>query len=108
MTLTLAALVAVCCATVSSVLFAFICGQLTPINSVMALVCGIIAGILSLRCSKVAAVSFTRSSQLLFLLFGLFALRAFCWVVFVNDDQIQVLSPNNLGDLSLHVTYVNY
>ncbi len=39
-------------------------------------------------------------------LFSLFSLRAFLWLVFWKGDEIQVLSPNNLGDLSLHVTYI--
>ncbi|MEA3207571.1 MAG: hypothetical protein QOE70_628 [Chthoniobacter sp.] len=42
---------------------------------------------------------------------GIFALasaRAFLWLVFVDGDAIKVLSPNNLGDLSLHLTYINY
>lgn len=34
--------------------------------------------------------------------FMLFALRAFCWLVFFHDGHIEILSPNNLGDLSLH------
>jgi hypothetical protein len=41
-------------------------------------------------------------------LFGLVALRAFCWLVFVNDDSINVLSANNLGDMPLHLTYIRY
>jgi hypothetical protein len=38
--------------------------------------------------------------------FTLFSLRAFLWLVFANGDQIEVLSPVNLGDLSLHLTYI--
>ena len=38
--------------------------------------------------------------------FVLFSLRAFCWLVFFDSDKIEVLSPNNLGDLALHVTYI--
>jgi len=38
--------------------------------------------------------------------FILFSLRTFLWVVFQDDDEIKVLSPNNLGDLSLHITYI--
>ncbi len=40
--------------------------------------------------------------------FALFAARAFCWLIFNNDENISFLSPNNLGDLSLHLTYINY
>ena len=41
-------------------------------------------------------------------LFALFSLRAFLWLVFRNGDELCVLSPNNLGDLPLHVTFVRY
>lgn len=40
--------------------------------------------------------------------FALVSLRIFLWVVTVKGDEINVLSPNNLGDLSLHLTYVRY
>jgi hypothetical protein len=40
--------------------------------------------------------------------FALFALRAFCWLVFYNGDSLSVLSPNNLGDMPLHLTYIRY
>lgn len=41
-------------------------------------------------------------------LFALFAARAFLWLVFRETDDLAVLSPNNLGDLSLHLTYIEY
>lgn len=40
------------------------------------------------------------------ILYTLFTLRAFLWLVFWADDEIRVLSPNNLGDISLHLTYI--
>ena len=40
--------------------------------------------------------------------FALVSLRIFLWLVFVDGDEIKVLSPNNLGDLSLHLTYIRY
>jgi hypothetical protein len=39
--------------------------------------------------------------------FSLFSLRAFLWLVFTVGDEIRVLSPNNLGDLSIHLTYIH-
>jgi hypothetical protein len=41
-------------------------------------------------------------------LFAGFAVRAFCWLVYFDGDSISVLSPNNLGDLPLHLTYIRY
>ncbi len=38
--------------------------------------------------------------------FALFALRSFCWLVFYDGEAIQIQSPNNLGDLGLHITYI--
>ncbi|MES2571766.1 MAG: hypothetical protein V4710_17150, partial [Verrucomicrobiota bacterium] len=40
------------------------------------------------------------------ILFALFSLRAFLWLIFRDRDVIRVLSPNNLGDMSLHITYI--
>ncbi|MDB6155955.1 MAG: hypothetical protein JWL90_4408, partial [Chthoniobacteraceae bacterium] len=39
-------------------------------------------------------------------LFTLFSLRAFLWLIFRDRNLIRVLSPNNLGDMSLHITYI--
>ncbi len=39
-------------------------------------------------------------------LFALFSLRAFLWLIFRDQNSIKVLSPNNLGDMSLHITYI--
>ena len=38
--------------------------------------------------------------------FGFFAFRAFCWLIFIDGNQLKVQSPNNLGDLALHFTYI--
>ncbi|MGA8656245.1 MAG: hypothetical protein WB586_08855 [Chthoniobacterales bacterium] len=37
-----------------------------------------------------------------------FAFRAFSQVIFVRDGEVRVLSPNNLGDICLHLTHINY
>ena len=40
--------------------------------------------------------------------FLVFATREFSQVIFVANDQIRVASPNNLGDICLHLTQINY
>src|SRR5437762_2972276 len=40
--------------------------------------------------------------------FALFALRSFCWLLYVDGAQLRIQSPNNLGDLALHITYIRY
>jgi hypothetical protein len=39
---------------------------------------------------------------------ALFALRAFLWLIWSQGDEVRVLSPNNLGDMSLHLTFIEY
>jgi hypothetical protein len=39
--------------------------------------------------------------------FAFFAFRGFCWLLFLDGNQLKVQSPNNLGDLALHITYIN-
>jgi hypothetical protein len=40
--------------------------------------------------------------------YALASARAFLWLVFTDGDKIKVLSPNNLGDLALHLTYIRH
>jgi hypothetical protein len=48
------------------------------------------------------------TSTIIALVFLIFAVRAFGQVLFFAGDQIRVLSPNNLGDICLHLTHINY
>ncbi len=38
--------------------------------------------------------------------FALFALRSFCWLLYIDGSELRIQSPNNLGDLSLHLTLI--
>ena len=40
--------------------------------------------------------------------FALVSARMFLWLVFRDGNSVKVISPNNLGDLSLHLTYINF
>ena len=39
---------------------------------------------------------------------SIFSFRAFLWLIFRDGDELRVLSPNNLGDMSLHLTFIRY
>jgi hypothetical protein len=39
-------------------------------------------------------------------IFAMFALRSFCNVLFIDNNELKIQNPNNLGDLSLHLTYI--
>lgn len=38
--------------------------------------------------------------------FVMFAVRSFCNVFFIDGTEYKIQNPNNLGDLSLHITYI--
>jgi len=73
--------------------------------SLLVLFIGILVspGQLLTRLEKVQA-----SGILLALLFLAFAIRAFSQVIFVDNGTIKVLSPNNLGDICLHLAHINF
>src|SRR6059036_110892 len=38
--------------------------------------------------------------------FSMFAVRSFCWFFYIDGSDYKIQSPNNLGDLSLHLTLI--
>ena len=40
--------------------------------------------------------------------FAVFALRCFCWLLYIDGAELRIQSPNNLGDLALHITHIRY
>jgi hypothetical protein len=38
--------------------------------------------------------------------FAVFAVRSFCWLFYIDGSDYKIQSPNNLGDLSLHLTMI--
>src|SRR6184192_4138480 len=38
--------------------------------------------------------------------FAMFAVRSFCWLLYIDGSELKIQSPNNLGDLSLHLTLI--
>jgi hypothetical protein len=38
--------------------------------------------------------------------FAIFAFRSFCWLLYIDGEELKIQSPNNLGDLALHITYI--
>ena len=42
------------------------------------------------------------------IVFAMFAVRAFCWLVYVEGNHLKIQSVNNYGDLALHITYIKY
>jgi hypothetical protein len=38
--------------------------------------------------------------------FAIFAIRSFCWILFLDGNELRIQSPNNLGDISLHIAQI--
>src|SRR5436305_5532963 len=38
--------------------------------------------------------------------FAMFAVRSFCWLFYLDGSDYKIQSPNNLGDISLHLTLI--
>lgn len=91
--------------------FAFVFGGMDVISAWISLGAGALLGVWS---------AWTRGKSesrrpppgawewLAIIVFALASARAFLWLVFTDGDSIKVLSPNNLGDLSLHITYIRH
>jgi hypothetical protein len=42
------------------------------------------------------------------IVFAMFAVRSFCWLLWIDGNNLKIQSPNNLGDLALHITFIKY
>ncbi len=115
-----AGLIYVAVSTVAAVLLAEIAGRLNPSVSFFSLMAGATAALATFFLMPPTpprtAVSSTiddplskyRSVWLCLVgfVFGIFAVRSFCWLLFFASDNINIQSPFNLGDLGLHITYI--
>lgn len=109
MRLAVATLIAAAAAVLAAIALAFAAGSLTPAVALASLCAGVVAGgfsLWSMRSREPSRIDPWGGAALVF--FALFALRCFLWLVFAAGDEWWVFSPNNLGDLSLHITYVRY
>ena len=106
-----AILYAVSSSALLAVALAFFWGGLDPFSAGTALGCGALVAAGTLWRSRRETVQGRPPGGwewAAIVAFTLVAARMFLWVVFREGDAIKVLSPNNLGDLSLHLTYINY
>lgn len=118
MKLLCAGLTAVCVATLSGLAFGFAFHGIGATSSLWSLIFGAIggiaAGLMTVDREPIAQTSPARARSarmwtiFVGVVFALFALRSFIWVLYQDGDKLRVQSPNNIGDLALHVTYIRY
>ncbi len=93
---------------------------LNALRAALALVCGVAFAVAALlgtsdpgkKSSSEASLSKPtwRYGKIWFWLvvafFALFAVRSFCWLLYIDGGDLKIQSPNNLGDLSLHIAMI--
>lgn len=104
-------LAGVAVATTMAVGLALITGGLGPGVAAVALLLGVVAGALAGGWTTPAGQEQRPRGPwelALLIVFGLASLRAFLWLIYAVGDEWRVLSPNNLGDMSLHLQFIRY
>src|SRR5947208_523771 len=110
-----AGLIFVCAATVAGLLLGMAAGGLAMLLAAVALIAGAIfaaAAALGTFDPPDSRPVRARNDRYhlwfwgLAAVFAVFALRSFCWLLYRDDAEWKIQSPNNLGDLALHITYI--
>jgi hypothetical protein len=108
------------CSTVAALLLGMLGGGLNQAIAFTALILGILGGVAAyLRTLDAEANSDISDStprkryQSVWLwiavaCFVIFAVRSFAWLLYQDGEELKIQSPNNLGDLALHVTFIRY
>jgi hypothetical protein len=94
---------------VIAILLGFLFSGLSASAAGFAIACGALAAIAAwLTTSPRLRTRLNFLDWLVLVIFALSSLRAFLWLIYSRGDEICVLSPNNLGDLSLHLNLIRY
>ncbi len=104
-----AALTLVAIAVTSAIILAFAFGGLSSRAAAVSLVLGLGAATVAFRTTDDKNPRRPNPWDItLLILFALASLRAFLWLLYPVGDEWRVLSPNNLGDMSLHLHFIRY
>jgi hypothetical protein len=104
-----AILYAVSSSALLAVLLAFLRGGLNPSSAGISLAFGLLVAAVTLWRRRNEVLPSRRPGPwewVAIVAFVLVTARMFLWVVFYDRDNVKVISPNNLGDISLHLTYI--
>ncbi len=105
-------------ATICALLIGMLFGGLGTWVAVLA--CILAAGLAALAFSKTNDTAPSSSPEspprryrnlplwILAAIFTVFAVRSFCWLLYVDGSDLKIQSPVNLGDLGLHLTHIRF
>jgi hypothetical protein len=109
MRLVVAILTAVATASLVAFTLALRAGVLAESHTEVGLLLGVFAGVLAFfQTTRIETPRATRWEILLWIVFGLFAVRSFCWLLYFDKELLKVGAPNNLGDISRHILYSRF
>jgi len=98
--------------TLAAAFLALLRGSLTGDVAALSVAVGVVVAFLSWRSSRSSSLPSLRRPALLdvlaFVAFAVASLRHFLFLYVERDGVIRTLSPNNYGDLPLHLTYIAY
>ena len=84
-------------------------GGLTPVLAACSLALGAVAGLAAgFFAKEESPAPLDAWTVLMLCVFGIAAFRAFFWLLFSTGDSWRILSPYNLGDLSMHLQFIRY
>lgn len=96
-------------AVIAAIALAFATGGLSLTAAIFSLEAGAAVAFLAWRGSRNDSESRPgRWDWVALAVFALVSLRGFLWVVGERGNEVFVLSPNNLGDMSLHLNFIRY
>ena len=102
-------IVLVAVAVSSAIGWAFVTGGLSATGAHLAFALGAAAGfVTAMFIQEETSPPPTAWEVLLLILFALASLRSFIWLIYAVGDEWRVLSPNNLGDISIHLQFIRY
>jgi len=100
------ALVLVAISTTAAAGIGQLAGGLRETHAWIALGTGLVAACATWGRAAAPRQRITLADGILFVVFAIVSLRAFLWVVYEQGDDLKVLSPHNLGDMSLHLNLI--
>jgi hypothetical protein len=102
-------LITVATAVVTALVLAWLADGLTANIGVAALAIGVLSGAWAAYYSPgPTKQAFSLADIILLSVFTMASLRAFLWLIYTVGDEVRVLSPHNLGDISIHIQMIRY
>lgn len=81
-------------------------GELRGLHAWIPLGAGALAALATWGRASASRQKITLADGILFVVFAMASLRAFLWLIYEQGNELKILSPHNLGDISLHLNLI--